>query len=204
MVKDKKYFLRSTQLRIFKAQRFCEILKARRGSFLFLISTQVHGHLQYASKLACEYINAVQGDGTKFFGLSVPLNATSSPVWLPHNLFDQLLLELKENRHDPVYHKVSELQTFIHQFKSINPFNLQSVSWNHSKPDILSETLKYQIKNLSQKLISPQILQFFYRSLNRPFKEIEKMYNNSLFCKTDCIGSDKILKQVYRMSVGLH
>ena len=30
------------------------------------------------------------------------------------------------------------------------------------------------------------------------------MYNNSLFCQTDCIGSDKILKQVYRMSVGLH
>ena len=71
---------------------------------------KVHGYLQDASKLTCEYISAVLGNGKEFFGLSSGLHASSMPVWLPHNLIDQLLLELRENSHDPDYHKVSSRQ----------------------------------------------------------------------------------------------
>ena len=68
---------------------------------------QVHGYLQDASKLTIEYISAVLGNGKEFFGLSSGLHASSMPAWLPHNLIDQLLLELRDNSHDPDYHKVS-------------------------------------------------------------------------------------------------
>jgi len=61
--------------------------------------------LQDASKLTCEYIAAVRGHGKEYFGLDSSLLPTSSPVWLPHNLIDQLLLELRENKHDPSYEK---------------------------------------------------------------------------------------------------
>jgi hypothetical protein len=59
--------------------------------------------------LTCEYISAVLGNGNEYFGLSSRLQASGSPVWLPHNLFDQLLLELRENSRDPDYHKVNFL-----------------------------------------------------------------------------------------------
>jgi hypothetical protein len=71
----------------------------------------VHGYLQDASKLTCEYISAMLGNGPEFFGLSGGLHATSTPVWLPHNLIDQLLLELRENSQEPDYHKVNLLVT---------------------------------------------------------------------------------------------
>ena len=66
----------------------------------------VHGYLEDAAVLTNEYISAVLGTGTEYFGLPNAIAVTSSPVWLPHNTIDQLLLELREHSDDPVYHKV--------------------------------------------------------------------------------------------------
>lgn len=66
----------------------------------------VHGYLQDASKLTCEYVSAVLGHGKEYFGINAGLHGSGSPVWLPHNLIDQLLLELRENSQDPAYHKL--------------------------------------------------------------------------------------------------
>ena len=66
----------------------------------------VHGYIEDAGILACEYIAAVLGTGTEYFGLPNAVHATCAPVWLPHNTIDQLLLELKEHSEDPIYHKV--------------------------------------------------------------------------------------------------
>lgn len=66
----------------------------------------VHGFIEDAGLLACEYIAAVLGTGTEYFGLPNALHATSAPVWLPHNTIDQLLLELKEHSDEPVYHSL--------------------------------------------------------------------------------------------------
>ena len=66
----------------------------------------VHGYIEDAGILASEYIDAVLGTGTEYFGLPNSLHATSAPVWLPHNTIDQLLLELRDHSDDPVYHKV--------------------------------------------------------------------------------------------------
>ena len=66
----------------------------------------VNGYIEDAGILACEYIAAVLGTGTEYFGLPNAVHATCAPVWLPHNTIDQLLLELKEHSEDPIYHKV--------------------------------------------------------------------------------------------------
>ncbi len=74
-----------------------------------------HGLLEDAANLAVEYISAVLGDGKEYFGLSSSLNAHSSPVWLPVNAIEQLLMELRLNADvDVVYSKVQYLaQTFF-------------------------------------------------------------------------------------------
>lgn len=73
-----------------------------------------HGYLLLASLLTTEYIEAALGNGKEYFGLENALHATSSPMWLPFNLFDQLLLELKEHADDPVYKKVAKKNsTFV-------------------------------------------------------------------------------------------
>lgn len=66
----------------------------------------VHGYLELAGLLASEYLSAVMGTGKEYFGLPNAVHATSPPIWLPHNLFDQLLLELKEHRNDQTYNKL--------------------------------------------------------------------------------------------------
>ena len=72
----------------------------------------VHGYVLLASKVACEYIEAVQGNGKEYFGLKAALHTTSPPVWLPFNLFDQLLLELKDHSDEPIYQKVLYLYLY--------------------------------------------------------------------------------------------
>ena len=69
----------------------------------------VHGYVLLASKISCEYIEAALGNGKEYFGLETALHATSPPVWLPFNLFDQLLLELKEHSNQTIYDKVNEI-----------------------------------------------------------------------------------------------
>ena len=73
----------------------------------------IHGYILLASKVACEYIEAVQGNGKEYFGLKTALHTTSPPVWLPFNLFDQLLLELKEHSDEPIYQKVLMPKVYI-------------------------------------------------------------------------------------------
>ena len=73
----------------------------------------IHGYVLLASKVACEYIEAVQGNGKEYFGLKTALHTTSPPVWLPFNLFDQLLLELKEHSDEPIYQKVLMPKVYI-------------------------------------------------------------------------------------------
>ena len=50
-------------------------------------------------------MNWFLGNGKEYFGFSNALHATSAPIWLPFNLFDQLLLELKEHSDEPLYQK---------------------------------------------------------------------------------------------------
>ena len=69
----------------------------------------VDGYVLLASKISCEYIEAALGNGKEYFGLETALHATSPPVWLPFNLFDQLLLELKEHSNQTIYEKVNEI-----------------------------------------------------------------------------------------------
>lgn len=64
-----------------------------------------HGYMLLATVIAIEYIEAALGNGKDYFGFTNALHATSSPIWLPFNLFDQLLLELKEHSEDPLYQK---------------------------------------------------------------------------------------------------
>ena len=63
----------------------------------------------YSSNIACEYIEAALGNGKEYFGFKTALHATAPSVWLPFNLFDQLLLELKEHSDQPIYKKVCYL-----------------------------------------------------------------------------------------------
>ena len=67
-----------------------------------------HGYVLLASVLAVEFIEAALGNGKEYYGLTDALHATAPPIWLPFNLFDQLLLELKDhagNGQDPLYQK---------------------------------------------------------------------------------------------------
>ena len=84
-------------------------LSLQSNKIAFVFSQKVHGYLQEASKLTCEYISAVLGNGREYFGLTTSLHAAAPPVWLPHNLIDQLLLELREKSQDSAYHQVKFL-----------------------------------------------------------------------------------------------
>lgn len=65
----------------------------------------VHGYVLLASVLAVEYIEAALGNGKEYFGFNHALHTTAPSIWLPFNLFDQLLLELKEHSEDVLYQK---------------------------------------------------------------------------------------------------
>ena len=65
-----------------------------------------HGYVIMASNLAVEYVEAALGNGREYFGFANALHANSSPIWLPFNLFDQLMLELKDHIDDPICKKV--------------------------------------------------------------------------------------------------
>jgi nuclear pore complex protein Nup160 len=66
----------------------------------------VHGYILMAGNFAVEYLEAALGNGKEYFGLANAVHATSAPIWLPHNLFDQLLLELKEHIDEAPYKKL--------------------------------------------------------------------------------------------------
>ena len=51
------------------------------------------------------FFKFVSGNGKEYYGFTNALHATSAPIWLPFNLFDQLLLELKEHSDEHLYQK---------------------------------------------------------------------------------------------------
>ncbi|XP_050491820.1 nuclear pore complex protein Nup160 homolog isoform X1 [Bombus huntii] len=61
------------------------------------------GRILEASELGVEYINAVMGDGKENFGLKTHLTSVTTPVWLPLNILEVLLYELKEVKENPTF-----------------------------------------------------------------------------------------------------
>ncbi|KAL7991905.1 hypothetical protein Chor_016161 [Crotalus horridus] len=53
--------------------------------------------LEEAVDLVLEYVDALLGKGHDYFGIEVPLSATTPVVWLPYSAIDQLLQVLGEN-----------------------------------------------------------------------------------------------------------
>lgn len=64
------------------------------------------GRILEASELGVEYINAVMGDGKENFGLKTHLTSVTTPVWLPLNILEVLLYELKEVKENPTFSEV--------------------------------------------------------------------------------------------------
>ncbi|CAN8010772.1 unnamed protein product [Ixodes pacificus] len=54
-----------------------------------------YGKLEDATDLAVEYVDATLRMGKEYFGLPNALHSTAPPVWLPHAVFDRLLVLLK-------------------------------------------------------------------------------------------------------------
>jgi len=55
------------------------------------------GKLEAAVDLAVEYLEAVMGQGSEYFGLESSLMANKSPSWVPWTVLDRLFLELADN-----------------------------------------------------------------------------------------------------------
>ena len=66
-----------------------------------------NGFLDLAGNFAIEYIAAALGKGKEYFGFTSAIHATAPPVWLPFNLFDQLMLELQGHISNPHFKKVN-------------------------------------------------------------------------------------------------
>jgi nuclear pore complex protein Nup160 len=63
-----------------------------------------HGYVLLAAALAVDYLEAALGNGKEYFGFKNAIHANSTPVWLPFNLLDQVLLALKEHQDEaPLY-----------------------------------------------------------------------------------------------------
>lgn len=81
------------------------------------------GRLVEATDLAKEYIWAVLGHGKEYFGLENSLLATASPMWLPFQTLDLLLLELKESSE-----KDSEYKQLHAELKDMVDYYLQTAT----------------------------------------------------------------------------
>lgn len=80
------------------------------------------GRILEASELGVEYINAVMGDGKENFGLKTHLTSVTTPVWLPLNILEVLLYELKEVKENPTFSEVRNFPIVYMYFfhKNIN------------------------------------------------------------------------------------
>ena len=83
-----------------------------------------------ASNFAVEYIEAALGNGCQYFGFANALHAHSTPIWLPFNLFDQLMLELKDHIDNPVCkkHYVRINQTLDHYMSTVKRVSQDMIS----------------------------------------------------------------------------
>jgi hypothetical protein len=133
--------------------------------------SKVHGYLQEASKLTCEYISAVLGNGQEYFGLTTSLHGSAPPVWLPHNLIDQLLLELREKSQDSAYHKVTYSSYVIGPscFEMIVPFKHRSI---------------FLIVKL---LFIASFLTYKWSRLANNSSKTSNHLNNRQFCQSNCV-----------------
>ncbi|XP_071795537.1 nuclear pore complex protein Nup160-like [Asterias amurensis] len=88
--------------------------KLNPASLLLLYIT--YDMLEEATALAMEYIDAVQGHGSEYFGLKNHLRATSPSVWLPYQSIDHLLTALKDQS-DPTITQLSrDLNLKLHKY----------------------------------------------------------------------------------------
>lgn len=89
-----------------------------------------HGFIIMASNFAVEYIEAALGNGCQYFGFANALHAHSTPIWLPFNLFDQLMLELKDHIDNPVCkkHYVRINQTLDHYMSTVKRVSQDMIS----------------------------------------------------------------------------
>jgi len=75
------------------------------------------GYIELAGELAIEYIMAVMGEGSEYFGLEGGLSATSKPAWVPWTVLDRLFLELKENSsHSGVRNVMERLEGTVENY----------------------------------------------------------------------------------------
>jgi len=63
------------------------------------------GHLEAATDLMIEYLEAVLGKGGEYFGIESSLQANSRPAWVPWTVLDRLFLELSDNANNPAFAK---------------------------------------------------------------------------------------------------
>ncbi|KAK7066285.1 hypothetical protein SK128_016915 [Halocaridina rubra] len=79
----------------------------------------MHGLLEEAVRLACQYIDGVLGHGMDQVGLLNALHASEPPVWMPYTALDKLLLELREVQQNNYYSKLSsDLNSRLHKYRS--------------------------------------------------------------------------------------
>merc|ERR1712179_694785 len=75
------------------------------------------GYIELAGELAIEYLMAVMGDGSEYFGLEGGLTSTSKPAWVPWTVLDRLFLELKENSgHSGVRNVMGRLEDTVGRY----------------------------------------------------------------------------------------
>ncbi|XP_072022544.1 nuclear pore complex protein Nup160-like [Amphiura filiformis] len=81
--------------------------------------------LEEATYLALEYIDAVMGKGTEYFGLTTPLRATAPSVWLPYNAIDHLSRALRDATNEPLLQKLhlslqNKLRSYHNQAQQVS------------------------------------------------------------------------------------
>merc|ERR1711915_803863 len=73
-----------------------------------------------AGKVAIEYLLAVMGQGSEYFGLEGGLSGKSNPAWVPWTVLDRLFLELKENcNHSGVKNVLERLEGTVEKYLNL-------------------------------------------------------------------------------------
>ncbi|CAH1256707.1 NUP160 [Branchiostoma lanceolatum] len=99
--------------------------------------------LEEACHLVGEYIDAVLGKGTEYFGLKSALHATSPSVWLPYTAIDHLLYTLRTAEGNSMYAKLhmelcDKLQVYHRNVERVSQDMVQTAlqkAARHSRQD---------------------------------------------------------------------
>jgi len=78
------------------------------------------GYIELAGEVAIEYLLAVMGQGSEYFGLEGGLSGKSNPAWVPWTVLDRLFLELKENcNHSGVKNVLERLEGTVEKYLNL-------------------------------------------------------------------------------------